>query len=369
MHANLLDIGDERWDALLATVQHDVDHLPAYLAAHDAFRGGVSQLAVVEDDVGALLVPLRIQHSDGGSLDAASSEVRSAPLFTGGTSVEWRREAIRELLMFLRRRDVASLFLRFHPLLESSVPEFSRYGAVVKHGPTFNIKLGRSLDDIRAGMSKSHRRGIRKFQAAGYEYAPDPDWEWLADFHTIYAQTMERVGASDDFRFTLDYFERLRDTLREHVSLWMLEVDGVLAMGSIVTECGGTVQGLCGAMNHEFHKEIPHIGTYDAEVQWALSRRAQNYFFDGAAYESLRRFKAGMTEHRPVAVSARIVIDPVEFGRQCASWERAAGRSVSHADEFFPPYRQPGVSLGGESHVPECSADDHSATIRDLAGS
>lgn len=331
MHANLLDIGDERWDALL--------------------------------------VPLRIQHSDGGSLDAASSEVRSAPLFTDGTSVEWRREAIRELLMVLRRRDVASLFLRFHPLLESSVAEFSRYGAVAKHGPTFNIKLDRSLDDIRAGMSKSHRRGIRKFQAAGYEYAPDPDWEWLADFHTIYAQTMEQVGASDDFRFSLHYFERLRDTLSEHVSLWTLEVDGVLAMGSIVTECGGTVPGLYGAMNHEFDKVIPHIGTYDAAVQWALSRRAQNYFFDGAAYESLRRFKAGVTEHHLVAVSARIVIDPVEFGRQCASWERATGRRVSHADEFFPPYRQPGVSLGGESHVLERSADDHSATIKDLAGS
>jgi hypothetical protein len=369
MHAELLDIGDERWDALLATVQHDVDHLPAYLAAHDAFRGGVSQLVVVEDDVGALLVPLRILRSDGGSLDAASSEVRSAPLFTEGTPIEWRREAIRELLMFLRRRGVVSLFLRFHPLLDSSASEFSRFGAVVEHGETFNIQLDRPLDDIRAAMSKSHRRGIRKFQAAGYDYAPDPEWESLAEFHAIYSHTMERVGASDNFRFTLDYFERLRDTLSEHVSLWTLEVDGLLAMGSIVTECGGIVQGLYGAVNPEFYGEIPQIGAYDAEVQWALARRAQNYFFDGAAYESLRRFKAGITEHRPIASSARIVIDPVEFGRQCAAWELVAERRVAHADDFFPPYRRPGVTAGGESHEVAEEALDRSATIRDLAGS
>ncbi|UQN14343.1 GNAT family protein [Gulosibacter sp. ACHW.36C] len=350
-------------------MQHDVDHLPAYLAAHDAFRGGASQLAVVEDDVGALLVPLRILGRNGGSLDAASSEVRSAPLFTDGTSIEWRREAIRELLIFLRRRGVVSLFLRFHPLLDSSAAEFSRFGAVVEHGPTFNIQLDRPLDDIRAAMSKSHRRGIRKFQAAGYDYSPDPDWEALPDFHAIYAQTMERVGASDDFRFTLDYFERLRDTLSDHVSLWTLEVDGLLAMGGIVTECGGIVQGLYGAVNAEFHGEIPQIGSYDAEVQWALARRAQNYFFDGAAYESLRRFKAGMTTHQPVSSSARIVIDPVEFGRQCAAWELVAERPVPHSDDFFPPYRRTGVTGRGERHAATVEADEPSATIRDLAGS
>jgi hypothetical protein len=122
-------------------------------------------------------------------------------------------------------------------------------------------------------------------------------------------------------------------------------------------------------VNPEFYGEIPQIGAYDAEVQWALARRAQNYFFDGAAYESLRRFKAGITEHRPIASSARIVIDPVEFGRQCAAWELVAERRVAHADDFFPPYRRPGVTAGGESHEVAEEALDRSATIRDLAGS
>ena len=384
MDAYFLDTDDERWTDILTRVHHDVDHLPEYLAAYDAFRGNTSRLAVVEDADGILIVPLRLQRSDGGSLDAASAEAHSAPLFTAGTSTQWRRAAIRTLLQFLRRRDVVTLFLRFHPLLDSSPSDFARFGAVVEHGETFNIPLAQPLEEIRAAMSKTHRRGIRKFRAADYDYGPDAGWRNLPEFSEIYRDTMDRVGATDDFRFTLDFFERLRDNLGDRVTLWSLEVDGRLAFGSIVTECGGTVRGLYGAAHPDFHGKIPQIGTYDAEIEWALERGARNYYFDGAETASLRQFKERMATHRPRAITARIVIDPVEYGRACERWERLAGRSVGYADTYLPPYRKwpepalrhtggvpvrPGVSPQGESELYFEAARDRSATIGAWTGS
>ncbi|MFD2756843.1 GNAT family N-acetyltransferase [Gulosibacter faecalis] len=340
MDAQLHEIDDERWPALLTRVRHDIDHLPEYLAAHDEFRGGDLKLAVIEDEDGLLLVPLRLTIAPDGGVDAASPEVRAAPVFSEGTTRPWRIRAIAVFLRLLQRQRVTSLFLRFHPLLDSAQHEFAWFGAIVPHGETFNVRLDRSLDEVRAGMRKDHRRGIRKFAVAGFDYRPDPEWRYLREFHDIYTQTMERVGATDDYRLPLRVLERFRDDLHDHVWLWTLVHEGRLAMGGIVTECDGIAQALYGAVHPDFRGVIPQIGAYDREIDWALQRGARDFFIDGAAYESLRQYKQGMTTHRPVASSARIVIDPVAYGRRCADWEDAAGVPVGGVHEFFPPYRR-----------------------------
>lgn len=333
-------------------MRHDIDHVDRALAAYDAFRGAPSRLAVVADDEGAFVVPLRFRQNPGGSTDAASSEVRSAPIFTEGTSGEWRHEAICELLNFLQLRGVASLFLRFHPLLDSSPIQFARLGAVVKHGPTYDIPLNRPLGQIRADMRRNHQRGSRKFRAEGFVCKPDTDWHHLPEFHELYSLTMDRVAARPEYRFTLAFFEQLRDALGDKIALWVTEVDGRLAMGHIVTECDGIAQALYAGIHPAYQKQVPQIGLYDSELQWAHEQGCRDYFFDGGDHESLRHFKEGITKVQPNAASARIIVDPVEYGRLCAQWELDTERVVGRADGYFPPYLQPaGQAMSEPAHV------------------
>lgn len=273
MDVEFLELADPRWPALLSRVRHDIDHLPAALTAYDAFRGVSSQLLMVED--------------------------------AEGTTPQWRRQAIGELLDFLQLRGVVTLFLRLHPLLDSAEADLARFGAIVDHGPTFDIPLDRPLEEIRGGMRMNHRRGIRSFHANGFSCEPDTEWRYLDEFYHLYS---------------LEFFEQLRDGLGDIAEL--------LYVGA----------------NPQYQQQVPQIGLYDRELEWAHGQGLHDYFLDEGAHESLRHFKAGITKVQPIASSARIVVDPVEYGRLCALWEREHERVVGRTDGFFPPYLQPAES-------------------------
>lgn len=352
MDVELLELDDPRWPALLTRLRHGVDHLPTALAAYDAFRGHSSQLLVVQDAEGVLAVPLRLLVGPGDSVHATSSEVRSSPIFSEGATARWRRGAIRELLDFLQSRGVVTLFLRLHPLLDPVGADFAPFGAIVDHGPTFDIPLDRPLAEIRAGMRVNHQRGIRKFHNQGLHCEPDTEWRYLEQFHRLYSLTMDRVGASDDYRFSLEFFEQLRDNLGEHLALWATIVDGQLAVGHLVAQCEGIAELLYVGVHPDYQRQVPQVGLYDSELAWAPEHGLHDYFLDGGAQESLRHFKAGLTKVQPAASSVRIVVDPVEYGRRCALWERSPERVVGRADEFFPPYLQPATKVASEpAHV------------------
>lgn len=341
---SLIGSGDPRWWAALKRVRHDIFHVPSYLRAQDNFLGTVTQLLTVEDDEHLLLVPIILQSSPEGFVDATSPQEHSSPVFSEGATLEWRHEAIRAMLSFLRSENVVSLFLRFHPLLDAGVPEFSRFGAVVAEGPTFVIRLDRPAEAIRSGMRENHRRNIRKARAAGQIAERDADWEHLAQFHWIYTKTMERLGADAKFFHTLDQFEEIRDEAGEYASLWVLKLDGQLAGAHLVTECDGTVQYLMGATHPDYHHKVPQVAIFDAVLSWAEERGNRHYFLGGGKQESLRHFKAGFTDVQRQFYTARIVIDPVRYGRACEEWESATGQRISPSmDAFFPPYRRPQI--------------------------
>jgi hypothetical protein len=119
-------------------------------------------------------------------------------------------------------------------------------------------------------------------------------------------------------------------------------------MGHLVSECGGIAELLYVGVHPDYQRQVPQIGLYDRELEWAHGQGLRDYFLDGGAHESLRHFKAGITKVQPVASTARIVVDPVEYGRLCALWEREHERVVGRTDGFFPPYLQPVAAIASE---------------------
>lgn len=269
MEVQLLDHEDARWPALLARVRHDIDHLPGYLAPGDRRRGSTSLLAHVSDGDVVFAVPLQFIELPGGMRDAASAELRAAPLFTEGTSAAWRSAAIRALLDHLRDSGTVSLFLRFHPLLEGYRSDFAPYGAIVEHGPTYDIPLDHPLEEIRANMRRSHRQSIRKFRASDFRFEREPGCDDLAAFHELYELTMQRVHARGEFHFSLAYFQDLVVGLGNRVALWVLRSGEQIVAAHLVTDCGGIVQGLYAGVHPDFHSRVPQVGLYDQELEWA----------------------------------------------------------------------------------------------------
>lgn len=340
MQYRALEIDDPRWAAILDSARHDVEHLPQYLAELDRLHETQTRIHVVEDDHGAVAIPLSFRALGAGYFDASSPSTRSNPVFRGGTP-EWRVTAVRSLLDQLQDSGVVSLFLRLHPLLDSGAEVFSRFGAIVGHGPSYVVPLERPLDEIRRSLRRNHRRGLRTAAAMGATVERDGEWEHLEEFHRIYLATMDRVHATSEYRFPLEHFERLRDSLSPYVSLFVLKLDGELIGGHLVTECDAIIQSLYGAVHPDHYHQVPQIALYDAVLEWGQKRGNLQYFMDGGAQVSLRSFKEGITPIRPTVATARIVVDPVEYGRSCSRWVHEQGQTLERLDAFFPPYRRP----------------------------
>lgn len=339
MRVHTLETSDPQWATHLAGTRHDVFHTPGFVRAEDLFRGTRTRLVVVEDGAHTLAVPLVFAAVAGGLEDAASPHGPAGPVFTEGSSPQWRAAAVRELVAHLRERGVVCLFLRAHPLL--GLEEFAEVGAVVEHGPSYVIPLDRPLEEIRAGMRQNHRRNMRKAERDGHVARQDHEWAHLDDFHRIYTRTMERVGASGAYLYTREHVERLRDDPGTGASLWVLRMDGELAGAHLVTACNGTVQYFLGATHPDFHRRVPQVAIFHAVLTWAHEGGERDYHLGGGLQESLRHFKSGFTKIERAEATARILVRPEEYARLCDEWEVEHGRLTRSPEAFFPGYRTP----------------------------
>lgn len=339
MRVRTVDSTDHEWKGFLHGTDYDIFHTPEFLRVEDEFRGTTTRLIVIEEGGVVLLMPLVFSPLPGGLKDASSPTHFAGPVFSRGAGPEWRQRAVAAALDYLREDGVVSLFLHVPPL--AGLEDFATVGEVMEHGPTFAIPLDRTLEEIMTRMRQGHRRNMRKAARDGLVAEQDVDWTHLDDFHGIYSHTMDRVGASPSYRFDHEYFEGLRDDVREHSSLWVLKMDGVVAGAHVVTECNGTVQYLLGATHPEFHRRVPQVAIFDAVLRWAHERRNTSYFLGGGAQESLRHFKAGFTQEQRPASTARVVVDPSEYRRLSRRWETMHGSPEGRGETFFPVYRAP----------------------------
>ena len=339
MQVHTFENSDPAWASLLRGTDHDIFQVPEYLRVEDVFRGTTTRLLVVEERGDVLLMPLVLSPLPGGRMDASSPFRHAGPVFSRAATPEWRRAAVSAALKHLRGEGVVSLFLRALPSV--GLEEFTGVGTVVEHGPTYVIPLERPLEDIMAGMRQGHRRNMRKAARDGLAAEHDPNWSHLDDFHRIYAQTMDRLGARPAYRFDHKYFEGLRDEVEEHASLWILLMDGEVAGAHVVTECNGSVQYLLGATNPDFHRRVPQVAIFEAVLKWAHGRGDTSYVLGGGVQESLLHFKAGFTKEQRPASTARIVVDAAEYVRLCEDRAATTGRGIQGAESFFPAYRAP----------------------------
>lgn len=337
---------DPGWLQSLCDVRHDLYHLPAYIQAEDAFRGDQSQLFVVRDSNAALLVPLTLRElpGDGEGLDATSPYGYPGPLATPGATAEWLDGAIQWLFDNLREMGVVSLFLRFHPLLGVPAMVFQSQGTIVEQGQTVAVPLRRPFEDIRAAMRKGNRYDIRKALQRGQVAKQDSEWAHFEAFLAIYEETMVRVGATSQYFFSRQYFERLRDDLSSNVTLWTTQIGGEVAAASLITECDGIVQYHLSGTSEAFIHEYPTKVLLDRAIAWANERGNRTFHLGGGLggqEDSLFRFKSGFSKQQQPFFTARIIINERRYKALIEEWEEASGQPAQSVTGFFPQYRRP----------------------------
>ncbi len=337
--ARLIDPRDPEWDRLVAAVPHDVYHLPSYVEVAAGHEGGVARAVLVQDAGRSMLLPLVIRDLGGGATDATSPYGYPGPIGTDVEDPDFLATALAHASEALREVGAVTLFVRFHPMLNEVLPDGP--GAIVDHGETVEIDLGRTSQELWRQMRENHRRDIRRATHEGFTASLETDDRALATFQDLYQETMSRLDASSYYRFDAAHFGALREALGERLWLVVVRAHGEPAAAGLFFREAGIVQYHLSGSDARHLRHQPTKLMIHAVTQWAKERGDSHVHLGGgvgSADDALLHFKAGFSPLRRRFVTLRLVLDETEYQRRIGLATSDTG--PSDASGYFPAYRR-----------------------------
>ncbi len=350
---------DVRWvDFLKRVGKFDSYHEPAYASLCGQYEGGEGFALWGKDEKGyEILLPLLFKRFpvplSSGKMDEAKElwDASSPYGFPGpliinpdGASAEECMEAWRNFQSgsrdFLRERGVVSLFVRLHPILNplSSFPVV--YGSLSEPAQTVYVDLASSLEDIHSKMAKSHRAGVRKLIRMGFTAIVN-DFSLLHDFVCLYHKTMARLEASENYYFSVGYFESLMQAFGDRFSLIMIRSpDGEIVAGGLFLEAGDFVQFHLSAAAEEYRSVAPGKLVSVTGFEFFKSRGRKIFHFGGGVggrMDSLFIYKSRFSPLRGNFQVWKVVINE-EVYFNCAGTSPES--DPAFYEGFFPHYRR-----------------------------
>ena len=268
--------------------------------------------------------------------DAASPYGYSSALFSGGS--EWPIRAVRSFVEACAAHEIASVFVRLHPLLCPPADALDCVGARVTHGNTVHVDLTLSEQALRDGQRSGHRYEIRRLYSEGFRVVID-DWSLYDCFVDIYLQTMRRHAADPYYLFSTEYFRGLRDALGQHLHLIAVRAPNqTIAAAGLFFETDRIVQYHLSGTAEEYLRFAPSKLMLDQAIIWA--KNAGNRVLHlgggvGSSDDALFQFKLGFSKLKTPFQTWRIICDSAMYARAAGG----AGRCSESILDFFPSYR------------------------------
>lgn len=222
--------------------------------------------------------------------------------------------------------NLVSLFARERLGGSPVLADPSRRGTVLLHDPSRPRQVRpRLAEQVRA----TARRGYEVEVVRGPESGPRD----RAGFHAAYAQTMDRVEATERYMFSPEYIGGVLMFERSWLVLARSPAYGVAA-GAIAAVSDGHLHYFLGGTAHFALDDSPFKCVVAAMLDLADELRLPLNLGGGlAAGDGLERFKRGFANGEAPFMTHEVVCDPVAYAELGAPSKDAG---------FFPAYRAPG---------------------------
>ncbi len=233
-----------------------------------ASEKGASKTGLIEEGIIPLILR-DIPGQEGKWLDALSPYGYPGVLTTNEKYLDKVLTAFYE---FAKQERIVSTFLRLHPIHNQIlIPERTGLRQSLR-GKTYSVYLPEGIEAIRANYSSNHRRNLKKLRKQGYTAVFDA-WEHLPAWQQIYVQTMDRLGATDYYKFDLAYFEHLRTQLNCRL-LTVHRPDGEVACGGLFTYYADVIQYHLGGTAESELNAAPSKLMFDTVIEDAATATA-----------------------------------------------------------------------------------------------
>jgi hypothetical protein len=344
---HLIDPTDERWASALERAAHDVYATPAYVSA-EALRLQAEPVGCLVDEGGQLfLLPLLLRPicGEGSTKDAISPYGYPGIVLNedGIATEDFPDVCLTACLDALRDADVCAAFVRLHPLLNAPLGKQLTRHPLTANGLTVSIDLALPAERAWAAMSRGHTNAINRANRAAFRVEISPAGQWLDEFAAVYADTLQRLGAAETYRFSDEYLAQLAAMNEAFVAV--AYSDDAVAGAYLFFESHGIVQMHLGGPRTEFRKPSPSHLMIHAIAQWARGRGNSIVHLGGgvggAIDDSLFAFRAGFSHRRHPYRTLRLVADQERYDALIQERARRVGSATEEllSSGFFPAYR------------------------------
>ena len=360
MRYDFIGPDSELWSRFLADTPHDFYHLPKYVAlsARDRLSApnadGQPLAFHAEDDEGhRCLITLIVRplpdsvESPRPLFDAVTPYGYAAPLVInqGNVPVEpFLDLALNAMREGLRERSIVSVFARSHPTISFPHGPLQKAGFLVQHGQTICMDLTLPAEELWHQTRAGHRSEINRARKKGFTGEMQSDWKEIDEFYRAYIETMRRVNADENYYFSREYFDELKQAIGDALHLYVCYHEGKVACAALFSEVCGIVQYHLSGTTEEYHSQYPNKVMLDSVRTWA-KERGNTVMHLGGGYggseDSLFQFKAGFSHVRAPFYTWRMITDSEVYDQLCRQWEARTGKSASKPDGYFPAYRAP----------------------------
>lgn len=355
MKLQVIDVSNPLWSETLRNLRHDFYHLPGYVAIEAKRMRAIAEAILVQDGEKVLFLPYLLRQCG----DVFDEDLKASEIFdvlspygypgillneAGVENLEFIHLAMAQLTQTFKDRRICSAFLRLHPILNHRFDESYPSQACKIHSETIAVDLKLTEAEIWQQTRPEYRNKINKSKRGGFAARIAPLNQHLHDFIDVYTETMDRVGASQSYYFSHEYFLHFVEALGESLHLCIVELDGQVVCAGLFTECCGIVQYHLGGTRNEFLKNSPTILMFDYVRYWAKQRGNEIFHLGGGvggAKDSLYHFKAGFSRQRYNFPVVRLITDEEKYIYLVEMRAKLLNTQVDQLleTEFFPVYR------------------------------
>ncbi len=344
MSFRCLGTQDPDWQTILErSWRFDYYHLAGYHRLAERGGEGRARLLVLERRSDHIALPLLLRPVPGHeeAMDATSVYGYAGPVASRPKPPAALVAAFQEAVSdYLGQHGVVALFARLHPLIPQQ-EIVAGLGECPRIGATASIDLTLAEEARRRGYRANHRRDIRRLERLGVRCIHDEHWAHFDAFHRLYEQTLDRLGAADEYYFPASKLRALGRVRGGGAELFAcLDRDEVVCAG-IALRCRRTVGYHLSGTAERFVGQAPLKLLLDAIASWGAARGARRLHLGGGVgghRDSLFHFKRGFSDRVHDFRVWRWIVAGAAYERLC----RARGRAPD--DRFFPAYRAGGDS-------------------------
>lgn len=355
MKLQVIDVSNPLWSETLQNLRHDFYHLPGYLALEAKRMRAIPEAILIQDGEKVFFLPYLLRRCD----DVFDEDLKASEIFdilspygypgillneAGVENLEFIHLAMAQLTQTFRDRSICSAFLRLHPILNHRFDEIYGSQACKIHSETIAVDLKLTEAEIWQQTRSEHRNKINKCKRSGFVARIAPLNQHLHDFIDVYTETMDRVGASQSYYFSHEYFLHFVEALKESLHLCIVELDSQVVCAGLITEHCGIVQYHLGGTRNEFLKCSPTTLMFDYIRCWAKERGNEIFHLGGGVggvKDGLHHFKAGFSQQRYNFPLVRLITDEEKYNYLVNLRAKLLNTQVYQLlqTEFFPVYR------------------------------